>query len=313
MFIRPTSDIFVKYLLGSEKNKDLLLSFVNAVITDSHFNRIISVEIKNPFNIKDCPVDKESILDVKATDETGRQYDIEVQSVGDESFKIRSLYYWAELYSSQLFEGDIYSRLKPAVCINLLNFTLFQEFDYFHSCFLLREINNPEYILTDHLILHFLELPKLNDEVKDDHLIRWLLYFKNEGTGEDIMQILIKDDETIAKAHKEYEHFTQNEQLRDLYESRLKWEKDYNSAIFAAKQEGIKEGIKEGKDEGIKLGELQEKHNVLALLLSKKFGLSDDEEELIKSINNYEKLDKAISGILFAETKDKILSILKQD
>ena len=52
--------------------------------------------------------------------------------------------------------------------INVLNFTLFNEFDYVHSCFLLREINNPEYVLTDHVTLHFLELTKLEDIIKDD-------------------------------------------------------------------------------------------------------------------------------------------------
>ena len=114
-FISPTSDIFIKYLLGSEENKDLLISFVNAVLTDSNFTTIVSAEIKNPFNVKTFPIDKESIVDIKAADETGRQYNIEVQTTGDESFKARSLYYWAKLYTSQLLEGDDYTKLKPTI------------------------------------------------------------------------------------------------------------------------------------------------------------------------------------------------------
>lgn len=124
---------------------------------------IISVEIKDPFNIKSFPIDKESIVDIKATDETGKRYNIEVQSTGNENFKHRSLYYWAKLYSSQLQEKDFYTKLRPTICINVLNFILFEELDYVHSCFLLREINDPEYVLTDHIILHFLELIKLKD------------------------------------------------------------------------------------------------------------------------------------------------------
>lgn len=42
--IKATSDIFFKYLLGSEENKDLLLSFLNAVLVDSEFSSL-STEI----------------------------------------------------------------------------------------------------------------------------------------------------------------------------------------------------------------------------------------------------------------------------
>ena len=314
-FINPTSDIFIKYLLGSEKNKDLLISFVNAVITDSEFSPIVSVEIKDPFNIKGFPIDKESIVDIKATDETGKCYDIEVQSTGNENFKNRSLYYWAKLYSSQLQEKDFYTKLKPTICINVLNFILFKELDYVHSCFLLREINNLDYVLTDHIILHFLELTKLKDIFKDNKLIRWLLFLKNEGTDEDIMKILIKDDEIIAKAHKEYEHFINDEGLRNLYESRLKWKLDYNTDIEIARQEGIErgreKGREEGREEGRVEGKVEEKQSVLIRLLSKKFGLLDNEKKIIKSIHDYEKLDKAIESIIFTAIKDEILTLLK--
>jgi hypothetical protein len=67
-FIAAYSDIFVKFLLGSEKNKKLLLSFINSVLTDSEFPNIIEIEIRNPFNLKSFTLDKESILDVKARD-----------------------------------------------------------------------------------------------------------------------------------------------------------------------------------------------------------------------------------------------------
>jgi len=121
------------------------------------------------------------------------------------------------------------------------------------------------------------------------------------------MEILIKDDETIAKAHKEYEHFTNDERLRSLYESRVKWKLDYNTDIEIARQEGVEKGIEKGIDEGRE----EEKKSVLIHLLSRKFGLLDNEEKFIKSIHDYEKLDRAIDGILFTESKDEILALLK--
>ena len=70
--------------------------------------------------------------------------------------------------------------------------------------------------------MHFLEIQKLGDDILDNKLVKWMLFLKNEGTREGIMQILIKDDEDIMKAHQEYQRFTQDEKLRDIYESRLK-------------------------------------------------------------------------------------------
>ena len=91
--INPTSDIFVLYLRGSRENEDLLLSFINAVLTDADFKPIVSVEVKNPFSLKKFVADKMSILDVKAVDSTGNIYDIEIQQAGSSSYKNRALYY----------------------------------------------------------------------------------------------------------------------------------------------------------------------------------------------------------------------------
>ena len=91
--ISPTSDMFITYLLGSEKNKELLLSFINETLTDSGFPRIVSVTIKNPFNINTFAGEKQSVLDIKATDENNRIYDIEVQTADKGNTKPRFLYY----------------------------------------------------------------------------------------------------------------------------------------------------------------------------------------------------------------------------
>ena len=168
-YIKPTSDIFIKYLFGKEENKPILLEFVNRVLAKSDFDTIVSVEIKNPFNIKEFVNDKETVLDVKATDEHGRIYDIEIQTIGNELYILRSLYYWSVLYSSQLFENQLYHKLKPTICINILDFNVFNDIPDYFSCFLLKErkINK---ILTDHLMITYIELPKLTGIDPDDKL-----------------------------------------------------------------------------------------------------------------------------------------------
>lgn len=248
-YVKPTSDIFIRYLFGSEENKFLLLAFINAVLENSDFPRIKTVELKNPFNLKKIVYEKESILDVKAVDETGQIFNIEVQTSGSGDFKHRTLYYWAKLYASQLKEGDLYSRLYPAICINILDFKFFDGFQKYHSTFMVREKEDPEFFLSRHLVIHFLELPKFKDMEKDKRLCHWLHYLKNEGTEDKTMKVLLNENENIAKAHERYIAFTRDEELVEAYEAREKWKKDYNSGIFNARQEGRQEGQEEGKRE----------------------------------------------------------------
>ena len=306
--IKAYSDIFIKYLLGSENYKHLLLSFINAVFMDSDFHKIISVEIQNPFNIKEHPIDRESILDIKATDENGRYYDIEVQSTSSSGYKWRSLYYWAKLYSSQLAESDPYTKLRPTICINVLNFKLFPEIKAFHNCFLFREHRKPELILTDHAMLHYLELPKLSGYQQKTKLFRWLKFLSNEGKDENLMKTLINEDKDIAQAHEAYEKFTNDKVLRDIYEAREKWKKDLSTEIEYARQDGEAKGFTKGEVKGKAEGKADDILKILEI----KFGtVSNPLAEKIKSLNNIDILDELIELAVTIDDIEKLSSYLK--
>ena len=133
-FVNPLSDLFIKYLFGMDnpESKKLVLSFINAVLKDADFEPIVSVIQKNPFNYSEHKEGKVCILDIKAKSETGKLINIEVQSSLYASFDIRSLYYWSQLYASQLHESDEYHLLQPVICINVLNFTLYPTLPDFH-------------------------------------------------------------------------------------------------------------------------------------------------------------------------------------
>ena len=158
--LNPMADVFVRYLLGSEENKDILIDFINAVFEQKGHELIVELEIRNPFNLAAVQGDKESILDVKAKDKTGRWINVEVQVDYDVSFAHRSLYYWAKNYADQLKSGTYYSDLNPTICINLLDFEIFSQLPGYHSCFQITEMDAPEFVLSEHLQIHFIELPK---------------------------------------------------------------------------------------------------------------------------------------------------------
>ncbi len=303
-YVKATSDIFIKYLFGldTKESDHLVISFINAVLTDSDFPVITKVVQKNPFNYQEFADDKLSVLDIEVEDENHKLYNIEVQSSGNTHFRNRALYYWAKLYTSQSREGDLYDSLLPTIGINILDFTLFPELSGYHNFFVIAEGREREYILTDQLIIHFLEIPKIKDAKMSSKMISWLLYLKAEGQDKEMLKILLENDEDLKSAHEMYKAFNNNDKLRRYALSREKAENDRKHFLHMARKQGLEEGIERG--------ELEDKHNVLIRQLELKYSLSVDEKKHIISINEFNKLDAALDAVVLAKDKENILKLL---
>ena len=115
--IDPKVDYAFKRVFGDERNSEILIHLINAILGLSE--PIVSVEILNPFNERDFTEEKLTVLDIKARDQLGRLINVEMQLLLPQQFRGRILYYWAGLYRQQLGEGDGYERLRPAVSICL--------------------------------------------------------------------------------------------------------------------------------------------------------------------------------------------------
>ena len=155
--IDPTVDYAFKLLLGSPEHPAITLHFLNAVLGDQF--DITDVEIINPILGKEDDADKLSILDVAATDSTGRRYDIEMQTSLPAGLAQRLAYYTASMYVGQIGEGDDYTLLRPAISICVLDAIMFHQSSQIHSDFRLRS-RGGDLELTDGLQIHLLELPK---------------------------------------------------------------------------------------------------------------------------------------------------------
>ncbi len=90
--IDPKIDCVFKALLGTERNRRLLIHFLNAILAGDLAAPITEVEILNPYNEREFLDDKLSIVDVKARDERGRLYQVEIQLLGHPDLPARILY-----------------------------------------------------------------------------------------------------------------------------------------------------------------------------------------------------------------------------
>lgn len=248
MPLKLTNDFIFKVVFGQESNKDLLLDLVNAVLADSGQATAVSLILKNPVNLRTARWDKETALDVSAVDATGRVFDIEIQVEPDPNFARRSLYYWARLYSRQITKGHDYLELVPVVCINILGFKLFTESTPAHTCYMIRELNNPDLVLTEDLMIHYIELPK---PIKgESRLSVWEHLLANLGTGKEAdMTIMFKHDPIMAKVKQQFDHCLEDEQLRDEALAREMYHFDRISQLNGAMETGLKQGLEKGKHE----------------------------------------------------------------
>ena len=273
--VKKLNDYFIRYFFGLKGHEDLLLSFINAIMIDSNFATFKSVEILNPFNLSEKANNKESIVDLKAITEDGIIVIIEIQTYSTKNFFERTLYYWSKNYSSVLKKGNKYEKLRPVISINLIDDILFNRTDNrMHTCYLLKEKNSNE-ILTDHLQLHYVEIPKFdeNADIKKE-LKNWILFLKSNK--EEDMSQLLKEDTIFEKAINKYNYFTDNEDLLNEYDRREAYLVYQASLMRGSREEGKLEGLKEGQ---ISMAKAMKKDGVDINLFSKYTGLTIEEIE----------------------------------
>ncbi|MCK8825885.1 Rpn family recombination-promoting nuclease/putative transposase [Fuchsiella alkaliacetigena] len=249
----PKVDFVFKKIFGSEKQPDILIAFLNAVFKSKGTAReIVKVKIDNAEINKDWDEDKLSRLDIKATANDNQKINIEIQLKNQYNMTRRSLYYWSRLYSSQLKEGQEYSKLRKTVAINILNFNYLAEMEKYHNCFLLKEKETNQ-LLTDLEEIHFIELSKLDEnkyqkqEDIDNDLIPWLLFLKNPES--EVVKMIEERVKELEKAAKSLEVLSQDEEAREIYEARQKAIHDYVTNLKEARRETRKETRKETKAE----------------------------------------------------------------
>lgn len=278
--LNPQIDFVFKKIFGTEKNKPILINFLNAVIKPT--TPIKDVEIKNNDIDKDFIEDKFSRLDVKATTSNKEHINIEIQLKNEYNMIQRTLYYWSKMYSEQIQNRDNYSKLERTVCINILNFKYLKN-DKYHNAYRLKEITSNEE-LTDLQEIHFIELPKFNEignkeyvenVEKMDALEKWL-EFLVEPESNTVRQLELSNEE-IKLAKSELYRLSMDSKEREQYNMREKAIYDRISALENAEAKGKREGKLESKLEIVRESLSQ---GLEISLISKITGLS--EEEIIK-------------------------------
>jgi predicted transposase/invertase (TIGR01784 family) len=241
--IDPKVDYAFKWLFGSERNSHLLIDLINAVLDPPPGREVVAVEFLNPFHDLEAEDEKQTILDVKARDQSGRLFNVEMQMLAHRFLPQRILYYWARLYASQLVEGEQYNRLQPTVSICFLNAVLIRDTPVTHLTFGLHDSSQSVTLVPD-LEIHLFELPKFDAPAEDVEGIMqgWLYFLRHAATldTESLPEELCMSP--IEQAMHELQKLAQDPEERERYENRLKFLRDQEAIRMTVREEGRQEG-----------------------------------------------------------------------
>jgi predicted transposase/invertase (TIGR01784 family) len=265
--IDPKIDCVFKALLGAEDNCGLLIHFLNAMLGGELPAPVTAVEILNPYNEREFPTDKLSIVDVKARDDQGRLYQIEIQLRPHADLPARILYTWTDLYSQQLQSGQDYGQLRPTYAIWLLGDDLLADDPAYAHRYRLRDERGRG--LLDHGGIALFELGKFATEAVASEEQRWLKFFK-EGERLDadrlpewMQTIEMRQAMSTLKAFSEKEHAYDAYQARQNY-LRVQGSIERRQRELELAQRELEQALAEERQ--AKEAALQEKDAVLAEL-----------------------------------------------
>jgi len=271
-FVDVKNDIAFRKIFGNEQKTNIIISFLNAILNLVGDQRIQEVTIINPYLVPRVAGEKASIIDVRAKDEKGRQFVIEMQVASVDGFDKRVQYYTCRDYSTQIKRGEQYPLLKPTYFIGILDFDFFDSPHYLSHHIILNE-QTYEHALKD-IKFTFIELKKFNKPADDLETLaeKWVFFIKNANDLEVIPENV--DDKGLLDAYQDAEQYRWKKEELIAYDNASIAEQDAKGKLIAAEKKGKVTGRAEGRIEGKKEGKTEEKKEVIERCL--KAGMSVD-------------------------------------
>jgi predicted transposase/invertase (TIGR01784 family) len=241
--IDPKVDYAFKHLFGRDATRPLLIDLLDSVLEPAPGHAIQDLTLLNPFNPKEALDDKLSVLDVKARDQSGRQFNVEMQMLAYRHYEKRVLHYWAKLHQQQLHEGQDYLEARPTYSVSFLDHVMFPQVPGYHLRFRLLETTG-HFPFTEDVEFHLLELPKFTKSAEElvTGLDVWLYFLRHAAMIEADALPAALDRPLVRRAVEELQVLSQTDLERERYEARRKAQMDQISFLNAARREGREEG-----------------------------------------------------------------------
>ena len=257
VFMNPYTDFGFKKLFGTEPNKDLLISFLNALF-DGDQKTIVDLKYLNTEVLGPYYGDRNSVFDVYCITEDDAHFIVEMQRSDQPYFKDRTLYYASASIVQQAPKESKWNFVFPN--------KEYADDSYVHKVTLKDNDDNHE--VYHKLAFYYLEMPKFKKKENELETMqdKWLYVLKN------ICYLLSQPKELQDKVFTKFFEearigmFTKEERFAYMISQKHYW--DNHNTIAYSYEKGEKAGLKKGKELGIAEGEAKAKRELAQKMLS---------------------------------------------
>jgi predicted transposase/invertase (TIGR01784 family) len=302
-FLDPKNDFAFKHVFGTEKNKDILINFLNDVLKSKE-DKIEDVEFLKTSQDPEIAILRQSIVDVMCKDTGGNIFIVEMQCSSDSHFIKRAVAYACRAYLDQRTKNDkttkklaskeeklsSYANMHPVIFFAIMDKPLFPDKKEYLSHHKVTDVCTHENDIKG-LSFSFMELSKFKkdsvDQLETD-IDKWAYFFKYApSTPPEDLELLKKKDESFWKACTALAEYNYTPEQLLEYERYAMKQDEIATSISDAIAKGIAIGEERGEAKGRAAGKEETACNLLSMGLSveqiaKATGLSVEEIESLK-------------------------------
>lgn len=256
-YVNFYTDFAFKKLFGTEMNKDLLISFLNALLQGREV--VLDVNYLNTEHLGTQEYDRRAVFDVYCKNDKGEVFLVEMQKGEQQFFKDRSIYYSTFAIREQAPRGEWNYELKGVYTIGILNFCFDKEREgnYYHEVKLMDTATKK--VFYDKLVFIYLEMPKFTKQENELESLfdKWLYVIRNLAALMERPRVL--QEKVFAHLFEAAEIAKFSRVERYEYEESLKAYRDWFSVMATAELRGEERGKEKGLKEGLEKGRIEER------------------------------------------------------
>lgn len=256
-YVNFYTDFAFKKLFGTEMNKDLLISFLNALLQGREV--VLDINYLNTEHLGTQEYDRRAVFDVYCKNDKGEVFLVEMQKGEQQFFKDCSIYYSTFAIREQAPRGEWNYELKGVYTIGILNFCFDKEREgnYYHEVKLMDTATKE--VFYDKLVFIYLEMPKFTKQENELESLfdKWLYVIRNLAALMERPRVL--QEKVFAHLFEAAEIAKFSRVERYEYEESLKAYRDWFSVMATAELRGEERGKEKGLKEGLEKGRIEER------------------------------------------------------
>ena len=281
-YLDPKADLTFKLVFG--EHPDLVMSLLNALLPLDEDGQITSVEYWPSELVPENPGKKDSVVDVRCTDQRGRQFIVEMQLYWNEFFQQRVLLNASKAVVRQLDKGMNYKLIQPVYCLNLVNDIGFEsDPDEFYHDYAIVNVEHSDRII-EGLRFVYVELPKFKPKTiaEKKMAVLWLRFLTEINLTTENAPAELLENELTKKALSIVERSAMSEAQLNTYEKYWINLTDEEGIALARYNRGVKDGMAQGEQKkAMSVARNLKLMNLSVADIAKATGLTEEEIEKV--------------------------------